>query len=98
MTGVQTCALPIFFIAKRTRSIQNAYLNRTATVENLKDALLNAVDPEQRISISAELEEAQRKLKNIRIAYEKIPVKTDDLIQFPETNSELVIAEIKNFW
>lgn len=32
------------------------------------------------------------------IAYEKIPVKTDDLIQFPETNSELVIAEIKNFW
>ena len=32
------------------------------------------------------------------IAYEKIPVKTDDLIEFPETNSELVIAEIKNFW
>ena len=32
------------------------------------------------------------------IAYEKIPVKTDDLIEFPETNSELVISEIKNFW
>ena len=32
------------------------------------------------------------------ICYEKIPVKTDDLIRFPETNSELVIAEIKNFW
>lgn len=32
------------------------------------------------------------------IHYEKIPVKTDDLIRFPETNSELVITEIKNFW
>ena len=32
------------------------------------------------------------------ICYEKIPVKTDDLIRFPETNSELVIGEIKNFW
>jgi SpoVK/Ycf46/Vps4 family AAA+-type ATPase len=32
------------------------------------------------------------------ISYERIPVKTDKLITFPETNSELVINEIKNFW
>lgn len=30
--------------------------------------------------------------------FEKIPVKTDGLIRFPETNSEKVIEEIKKFW
>jgi hypothetical protein len=32
------------------------------------------------------------------IYFEKIPVKTDGLIHFPETNSELVIEEIEKFW
>jgi len=30
--------------------------------------------------------------------FRKIPVKTEGLIQFPETNSEKVISEIKKFW
>ena len=29
---------------------------------------------------------------------EKIPLKTEGLIEFPETNSEKVVAEIQNFW
>jgi len=32
------------------------------------------------------------------IYFQKIDVKTDDLIRFPETNSEKVIEEIKKFW
>jgi SpoVK/Ycf46/Vps4 family AAA+-type ATPase len=32
------------------------------------------------------------------IYFEKIPVKTDGLIHFPETNSENVIQEIEKFW
>lgn len=32
------------------------------------------------------------------IYFEKIPVQTDGLIRFPETNSDLVIDEIKKFW
>jgi SpoVK/Ycf46/Vps4 family AAA+-type ATPase len=32
------------------------------------------------------------------IYFQKIDVKTDDLIRFPETNSEKVIEEIKTFW
>lgn len=32
------------------------------------------------------------------IFFERIPVKTDGLIHFPETNSELVIEEIQKFW
>ena len=32
------------------------------------------------------------------IYFEKIPVKTEGLIAFPETNSEKVVNEIQNFW
>lgn len=32
------------------------------------------------------------------IYFEKIPVKTEGLIEFPETNSQKVVAEIQNFW
>ena len=32
------------------------------------------------------------------IMYEKVPVKTEGLVRFPETNSEKVIAEIQSFW
>ena len=34
----------------------------------------------------------------ICIFFQKIPVKTDGLIRFPETNSEKVIGEINKFW
>lgn len=32
------------------------------------------------------------------VYFERIPIKTDDLIRFPETNSEKVIEEIQKFW
>jgi SpoVK/Ycf46/Vps4 family AAA+-type ATPase len=32
------------------------------------------------------------------IYFQKLPVKTDGLLRFPETNSEKVIEEIKKFW
>lgn len=35
---------------------------------------------------------------NRGLFFEKIPVKTDGLIHFPETNSERVINEIEKFW
>ncbi len=35
---------------------------------------------------------------NIGIFFEKIPVKTDGLIRFPQTNSNKVISEIAKFW
>jgi len=35
---------------------------------------------------------------NIGIYFEKIPVKTEGLLRFPETNSDKVVAEIQKFW
>ena len=35
---------------------------------------------------------------NIGIYFEKIPVKTEGLIKFPDTNSDRVLAEIQKFW
>lgn len=35
---------------------------------------------------------------NLGIYFEKIPVKTEGLIRFPDTNSDRVVAEIQKFW
>ena len=35
---------------------------------------------------------------SIGIYFEKIPVKTEGLIRFPDTNSDKVLTEIQNFW
>jgi hypothetical protein len=35
---------------------------------------------------------------SIGLFFEKIPVKTEDLVRFPDTTSHKVIDEIKNFW
>lgn len=35
---------------------------------------------------------------NIGIYFEKIPVKTEGLIKFPDTNSDRVLSEIQKFW
>lgn len=35
---------------------------------------------------------------NVGIYFEKIQVKTEGLVRFPDTNSDLVIAEITKFW
>ena len=32
------------------------------------------------------------------IYFEKVPVKTEGLVRFPQTNSERVVSEIQNFW
>lgn len=32
------------------------------------------------------------------IYFEKVPIKTEGLIEFPETNSQKVVSEIQNFW
>ena len=34
----------------------------------------------------------------VGLYYEKVPVKTEGLIRFPETNSDRVINEIMDFW
>lgn len=35
---------------------------------------------------------------NIGLYFEKIPVKTEGLVRFPDTNSNKVVAEIQKFW
>lgn len=35
---------------------------------------------------------------NVGIYFERIPVKTEGLVRFPDTNSDLVVEEIKKFW
>lgn len=35
---------------------------------------------------------------NIGLYFEKIPVKTDGLLRFPDTNSDRVVGEIQRFW
>jgi ATPase family associated with various cellular activities (AAA) len=35
---------------------------------------------------------------NIGLYFERIPVKTDDLLRFPDTNSDRVVEEIQKFW
>ena len=35
---------------------------------------------------------------NVGLYFEKIPVKTEGLIKFPDTNSDRVISEIQKFW
>lgn len=36
--------------------------------------------------------------QNIGIYFERIPVKTEGLVRFPDTNSDKVVAEISKFW
>jgi hypothetical protein len=36
--------------------------------------------------------------QNIGLYFEKIPVKTEGLLRFPDTNSDKVVAEIQKFW
>lgn len=35
---------------------------------------------------------------NIGLFFEKIPVKTENLLRFPDTNSDVVVEEIQTFW
>jgi hypothetical protein len=35
---------------------------------------------------------------NVGLYFEKIPVKTEGLLRFPDTNSDLVVEEIQKFW
>jgi len=35
---------------------------------------------------------------NIGLFFQKIPVRADDLIKFPDTNSDRVVSEIQKFW
>src|SRR4029077_9287397 len=39
-----------------------------------------------------------RSNNEVGLYFDKIPVKTEDLIQFPDTESDRVIAEIRTFW
>jgi hypothetical protein len=62
-----------YFIAKRSRSIQNNYFDVSAQVRMLEEELLTETDPELVDELSSELASLQTELKNIKIAYEKIP-------------------------
>jgi hypothetical protein len=62
-----------YFIAKRSRSIQNNYFDVSAQVRMLEEELLTETDPELVDELSSELTSLQAELKNIRMAYEKIP-------------------------
>lgn len=62
-----------YFIAKRSRSIQNDYFDVSAQVRMLEEELLTETDPELVQELSSELTSLQSELKNIKIAYEKIP-------------------------
>ena len=62
-----------YFIAKRSRSIQNNYFDISGQVRILEEELLTETDPELVDELSSELASLQTELKNIKIAYEKIP-------------------------
>jgi hypothetical protein len=62
-----------YFIAKRSRSIQNNYFDVSAQVRILEEDLLTVEDPDAAAELSSELTSLQAELKNIRMAYEKIP-------------------------
>lgn len=62
-----------YAVAHRTREIQEAYINTSKQLEDLKDQLLNTFDPVEIEKIKAEIAETEIRKKNIRIAYEKAP-------------------------
>jgi hypothetical protein len=62
-----------WFIATRTRSIQNDYLTTSAEVRSLQELLLSSTDEDQAKDIQIKLAEAQQELDNIKLAYQKVP-------------------------
>ena len=62
-----------WFIATRTRGIQEDYFNTTAEVRKLQEQLLSNTDATKTPDIEAALAEATQDLANIKLAYQKIP-------------------------
>jgi len=61
-----------WFIATRTRSIQDEYFKRTASVRALQEAFM-AAEQSKKEEIGLLLQEAQQDLANIKLAYQKVP-------------------------
>jgi hypothetical protein len=62
-----------WFIAKRTRSIQEEYFDRTAEVRKLQELYISNTDSTKTQDIEVALAEAQQELANIKLAYQKVP-------------------------
>jgi hypothetical protein len=62
-----------WFIAMRTRGIQEDYFNTTAEVRRLQEQLLSNTDATKVPDIEAALSEAMQDLANIKLAYQKVP-------------------------
>jgi hypothetical protein len=62
-----------WFIAKRTRSIQEEYFERTAEVRKLQEQLIANTDATKASDIEAALADAMQDLANIKLAYQKVP-------------------------
>ena len=84
-----------YFVAKRSRGIQERYFEITKEIRDIEEQLLVEEDQDKIVQLSSELESAKQDLKNIKIAYEKIPaylckidedeptIKTDDGKEIP---------------
>jgi hypothetical protein len=62
-----------WFIAMRTRGIQEDYFNTSAVVRILQEELLSNTDATKVPEIEATLSEAMQDLANIKLAYQKVP-------------------------
>jgi hypothetical protein len=62
-----------WFIAMRTRGIQEDYFNTSAVVRILQEQLLSNTDANKVPEIEATLSEAMQDLANIKLAYQKVP-------------------------
>jgi hypothetical protein len=84
-----------YFVAKRSRGIQTRYFEISKEIRDIEEQLLIEEDQDKIVQLSSELESAKQDLKNIKIAYEKIPaylckidedeptIKTDDGKEIP---------------
>ena len=84
-----------YFVAKRSRGIQERYFEISKEIRDIEEQLLVEEDQNVIVQLNSELESAKQDLKNIKIAYEKIPaylckidedeptIKTDDGKEIP---------------
>ena len=82
-----------FFTAKRSRSIQNSYFDRSNKVRELQDKLISTVDPEAQRKVYKDLFDAQKDLRNIIVAYQKIPLQFRSLDEDGNSTYETILDE-----
>jgi hypothetical protein len=82
-----------FFTAKRSRSIQNSYFDRSNKVRQMQDKLISTVDPDAQRKVYKDLFDAQKELRNIIVAYQKIPVQFRALDEDGNSTYETIMDE-----